>query len=362
MGNKKDVAIKAKQKKQFDIRGAFKKPALAALAGVSDVAFRELCKGFGAGVTFSEMVSAKAVWYGYKSGKHFKTLDLLKTSDTEDIKGVQIFGSDADIISEIVGYDIFDKYDIIDVNMGCPMPKIVNNGDGGALIKKENWDKAKNILTRLVKATKKPVTIKTRAGFNSNTAVEFAKMARDCGIAAISVHPRTVQQLYKGRADWGVIKAVKATLDIPVFARGDIFSAQAYFDVLDQTGADGAFIARGSFGNPFIFAEISAVQNCSPTNNSPFATKIKDSPNPTKKETSPKLLKDNPVPATLLKDTILQHIDLSLKHFGERYTVLTMRKHILWYFAKASLPKKLKAQATTLNCTNQLKDFIVSTL
>ena len=224
---------------------------LAPMAGYTDLAFRKMCKDFGAGLTFTEMVSAKALHY-----KNKKTEDLLFTLDDETPKAVQIFGHEPEIMAEACKNPLLDKFDVIDINMGCPAPKIFGNGDGSALM--ANIELAEQIIKACVEATEKPITVKFRLGIDSNSvnAVMFAKMCERAGASAITVHGRTKVQMYAGEADYQVIKQVKDSVSIPVFANGDCRNREDYLKILQETHADGVMIGRGSFGNPEIFEEV----------------------------------------------------------------------------------------------------------
>ncbi len=223
---------------------------LAPMAGVTDVTFRAICKEFGAGLTYSEMVSAKGLYY-----KDKKTASLMKKADNETPYAIQIFGSEPEIMAEIAPQVAEFGADIIDINMGCPTPKIVNNGDGSALMK--NPELAGRVVRAVSDAVKQPVTVKIRAGWDSVSAVEFAKVLEANGASAIAVHGRTREQFYRGVADWGIIAAVKKNVKVPVIGNGDIFTAADAERMFKETGCDAVMIGRGCQGNPFIFKEIS---------------------------------------------------------------------------------------------------------
>ena len=276
--------------------------ALAPMAGVTDLPFRLLCKEQGCGLMCTEMVSAKAMLY-----KNKNTGPLLRTRPEERPIAVQLFGSDPEIMSEMALLLEEGPYDLIDVNMGCPVPKVVNNGEGSALMK--NPKLAEAILTAMVKKLKKPVTVKFRKGFNdlSVNAVEFAKMAEGCGVAAVAVHGRTREQYYFGKADWDIIRQVKSAVKIPVLGNGDIFTPQDARRMFEETGCDGAMVARGAKGNPWIFREINYYLDTGEL-----------LPRPSKEE---------------LKAEILRHGRLQTEYMGERTAMREMRKHVAWYTA-----------------------------
>jgi len=224
---------------------------LAPMAGFTDMAFRKLCLDCGAGLVCTEMVSAQALHY-----KNEKTENLLLSLDGESPKAVQIFGHDPEIMAEAVRNPLLQKFDIIDINMGCPAPKIVKNNDGSALLK--NINLAEKIISACTKATDKPITVKFRIGytFDSINAVEFAKMCERAGAAAITVHGRTTSQGYSGKVDYETIRQVKQAVKIPVFANGDCRTQADYENIKALTGADGVAIGRAAVGHPEIFSEV----------------------------------------------------------------------------------------------------------
>ena len=265
---------------------------LAPMAGFSDIAFRNMCLEFGAGLVTTEMVSAKALSY-----KNKKTEELLSTLETESPKAVQIFGHEPEIMAEACKNPLLQKFDIIDINMGCPAPKIVNNGDGSSLLK--NFELAEKIIKACVSATDKPVTVKFRIGYDAgdNVAVEFAQMCEKAGASAITVHGRTKAQGYAGDVDYETIKLVKDAVSIPVFANGNCNSREDFLKILEVTKADGVMIGRGALGKPELFYEIL-----------------------NGKETEVDKL-----------EQIKFHYFTMLKYFSENYVVKYMRSHLAHY-------------------------------
>lgn len=273
---------------------------LAPMAGVTDLPFRVLCKEQGAGLLCMEMVSAKAIYYGSKN-----TEELMKISPAEMPVSLQLFGSDADIMADMAKKIEEKPFAVLDINMGCPVPKVVNNGEGSALMK--NPKLAEEIITKMVKAVKKPVTVKIRKGFDEAhlNAVEMAKIAEASGAAAVAVHGRTREQYYAGKADWDCIRAVKEAVKIPVIGNGDVTDALSAERLLKETGCDGVMVGRAAQGNPFIFREITEYL-----------------------ETG--IIPPKPTPAEV-RATIERHARMQMEEKGEYTGVREMRKHLSWY-------------------------------
>lgn len=274
--------------------------ALAPMAGVSDLPFRLLCHEQGAGLVCMEMVSAKAIYYNNKN-----TDTLMEIHKDEGYASLQLFGSDPVIMGDMARRIEDRPHAFLDINMGCPVPKVVNNGEGSALMK--NPKLVGKILESVVKSTKKPVTIKIRKGFDDEhvNAVEIAQIAENCGAAAIAVHGRTREQYYSGHADWDIIARVKDAVNIPVLGNGDVDSPECAKRMLEQTGCDGILIGRAAQGNPWIFREVVHYLETG---------EIMPRPGNTEK-----------------RELILRHAALQLQYKGEYIGVREMRKHLSWY-------------------------------
>ena len=305
--------------------------ALAPMAGVTDAAFRTICREHGAGLTYTEMVSSKALVYQDR-----KTRGLLRLGEDEHPVGAQIFGSDADCMAEAATRALeFSSADFIDINMGCPIGKVVKSGDGCALMR--DTDKARAIIKAVVGAVDRPVTVKIRKGWDSGSinAIPFSKMAEEAGVSAIAVHGRTRVQMYSGKSDWDIIREVKSTVSIPVLANGDIFCAEDAIRILKYTGADIAMVGRGAMGDPWLFQQASALLDG------------KDLPR-----------------RPLLKDrvkTALRQFELAARYKGERIACLEARKHYAWYLRgvpHSGYYKELISKATTMDDLYNITDTL----
>lgn len=301
--------------------------ALGPMAGVTDLPFRLLCIEQGCSMVYTEMVSAKAILY-----KNKNTKELLNISEQEHPVAVQLFGSDPDIMAEMATKVAEGTCDIIDVNMGCPVPKIVNNGEGSALLNKPELVEA--ILGKMVKAVDKPITVKIRKGFAEGEckAAEIAKIAESCGVAAIAVHGRTREQYYSGKADWDSIKAVKEAVSIPVIGNGDIFSAEDAKRMKEYTGCDGIMIGRAARGNPWIFKEVKEYLETGRIPARPSAEEI--------------------------KSMIIRHANMLAEYKGEYTGVREMRKHIAWYTAGLPHSAELRRMCNEIDSLEMLENVI----
>ena len=275
---------------------------LAPMAGVTDLPFRLLCRKMGAGLVCMEMVSAKAIFYNNKN-----TEGLLEIHPEEMPASLQLFGSDPEILAQMAARIQERPFSVLDFNMGCPVPKVVNNGEGCALMKQPGL--AEKILTGLVRAVKKPVTVKLRKGFDDSScnAAELARIAEACGVAAVAVHGRTREQYYSGRADWDIIRQVKEAVKIPVIGNGDVNSPEDAKAMLEQPGCDGVMIGRAAQGNPWIFRD---TVHFLETGSLPSPPSVEEK-----------------------KRMVLEHAALQLQYKGEYTAVREMRKHLAWYTA-----------------------------
>ena len=300
---------------------------LAPMAGVTDLPFRLLCKEQGVGMTCTEMVSAKAISFHNKN-----TESLLEISEKERPVSLQLFGSDPDIISEVASYIEERPFDILDINMGCPVPKVAGNGEGSALM--QNPKLVGEIIYKTARAIKKPVTVKIRKGFSEKNvnAVEIAKIAEANGAAAIAVHGRTREQYYSGKSDWDIIRQVKEAVKIPVIGNGDVDSPQKAKELLEQTGCDGIMVGRGARGNPWIFREIKA-----------YLEKGELIPRPSKDE---------------IKSMMLRHARMQIEYKGTYTGIREMRKHISWYTAGFPGSAKLRGAINLVETYEELEQLL----
>ena len=292
---------------------------LSPMAGVTDLPFRTICKEKGCGMLYTEMINAKALCYDDENTKK-----MLRMDKDEHPVAVQIFGSDPEFMGKAA--IIMNQYpnEILDINMGCPAPKVIKNGDGSALMR--NPKLAAEVLTAVVKNSEKPVTLKIRKGWDDDSvnAVEIAKIAEECGISALAIHGRTREQFYSGKADWDIIAEIKQAINIPVIGNGDVFEVEDAVNMLEKTKCDAIMIGRGSQGNPWIFKRINHYMQTGEI-----------LPNPTAEEKI---------------NTAIEHMKLAVAEHGEYVAVREMRKHIGWYI------KGLKNSARFRDEINKLTD------
>lgn len=300
---------------------------LAPMAGVTDLPFRLLCKEQGAGLLCMEMVSAKAIYFNNKN-----TEELLTIDDREPPVSLQLFGSDPDIISEMAKKIEDRPFSILDINMGCPVPKVAGNGEGSALMK--NPKLVEEIVSKTAKAIKKPVTVKIRKGFDDThvNAVEIARIAESAGAAAVAVHGRTREQYYSGKADWDIIRQVKEAVKIPVIGNGDVTSPEAARQLMETTGCDGIMIGRGAQGNPWIFRQILHWMETG-----------EEEPKPDLEE---------------VKAMILRHARMLVEYKGAYTGIREMRKHVAWYTAGYPNSAKLRARVNEIESLEALEHLI----
>ena len=300
---------------------------LAPMAGVTDLPFRLLCKEQGAGLLCMEMVSAKAIQYNNKNTKA-----LLEIHPEEEPVSLQLFGSDPEVISEVAKRIEELPFAILDINMGCPVPKIVRNGEGSALMNQPKL--VHEIVSKTVKAIQKPVTVKIRKGFNDESinAVEIAKIIEDAGGAAVAVHGRTREQYYSGKADWDIIRQVKEAVSIPVIGNGDVTSGESALAMMRETGCDGVMIGRGAQGNPWIFSELREYEK---TGQMPAR--------PSNGE---------------LKEMMLRHARLQMQYKGDYLGIREMRKHVAWYTTGLPNSAKLRGEINAVESYEELETLL----
>lgn len=300
------------------------KLVLAPMAGITDLPFRTVCREMGAGLVCTEMVSAKALWFGDK-----KTSGLLRTGDDESPVAAQIFGSDPECMAFAAKKAIeISGADIIDINMGCPVGKIAKSGDGSGLMRTP--DLARKIIRDVVKSSPVPVTVKMRKGWDEHSAnvLEFALMAQEEGVAAITIHGRTRAQMYSGNADWDIIAAVKRCLNIPVIANGDIFEPEDVLRILEKTGADAAMIGRGVLGNPWIFSRAAAlIDGRDPGPPPGIGERVK---------------------------VAVRQFEMTTEQKGERIGCLEARKHYAWYLKGIPNASEMRKRINTIESLSDI--------
>ncbi len=300
---------------------------LAPMAGVTDLPFRLLCKEQGAGLLCMEMISAKAIQYNNRNTKA-----LLEIHPEEEPVSLQLFGSDPEVISEIAKRIEELPFAILDINMGCPVPKIVRNGEGSALMNQPKL--VYEIVSKTAKAIQKPVTVKIRKGFNEESinAVEIAKIIEDAGAAAVAVHGRTREQYYSGKADWDIIRQVKEAVSIPVIGNGDVVSGESALAMMRETGCDGIMIGRGAQGNPWIFSELVEYEKTGVMPQRPSNEE--------------------------LKEMMLRHARLQIQYKGEYLGIREMRKHVSWYTTGLKNSAKLRGEINAVESYAELEELL----
>lgn len=300
---------------------------LAPMAGVTDLPFRLLCKEQGAGLLCTEMISAKAIHF-----KNKNTKSLMRILPEERPVSLQLFGSEPDLMAEIAAQIEDEPFDILDINMGCPVPKVVNNQEGSALMK--NPKLVGEIVSKMASAIKKPLTVKIRKGFTEGSvnAVEIAKIIEASGAAAIAVHGRTREQYYEGKADWDIIRQVKEAVSIPVIGNGDVNSPESAKRLIEETGCDGIMIGRAARGNPWIFGRINRFLETGVKEEEPGVQEV--------------------------KEMILKHARLQIEYKGEYTGMREMRKHVAWYTAGMPHSASVRRQVNEVETYEQLEKLV----
>ncbi len=300
---------------------------LAPMAGITDLPFRMLCKEQGAGLLYTEMVSAKAISY-----RNRNTIPLMEISPKEHPVALQIFGSEPELMAEVAKSIEDQPFDILDINMGCPVPKVVNNGEGSALLK--NPELIRKIVSAVSRAIKKPVTVKMRVGFEGEDVdpVETAKIMEDSGAAAIAVHGRTRQQYYSGKADWDTIRKIKEAVSVPVIGNGDVDSPKKAEAMLKETGCDAVMIGRAVRGNPWIFREMNYYFETGELLSRPSIEE--------------------------LKEMILRHARRQIEKKGEYTGIREMRKHVAWYTAGMRHSAGIRRESNLISGYEELKALL----
>ncbi|MCI6422439.1 MAG: tRNA dihydrouridine synthase DusB [Blautia sp.] len=300
---------------------------LAPMAGVTDLPFRLLCKEQGAGLLCTEMISAKAIHF-----KNKNTKSLMRILPEERPVSLQLFGSEPDLMAEIAAQIEDEPFDILDINMGCPVPKVVNNQEGSALMK--NPKLVGEIVSKMASAIKKPLTVKIRKGFTEGSvnAVEIAKIIEASGAAAIAVHGRTREQYYAGKADWDIIRQVKEAVSIPVIGNGDVNSPESAKRLIEETGCDGIMIGRAARGNPWIFGRINRFLETGVKEEEPGVQEV--------------------------KEMILKHARLQIEYKGEYTGMREMRKHVAWYTAGMPHSASVRRQVNEVETYEQLEKLV----